>query len=307
MQEITTVFQEATKKRVTIVAQASDKITGFSDLIQELEVSISINGLTASTYDSYSRQLGHLALHFGKLPLELSAKQVSDYLFKLKKDKDVSQAFFTFTVHAMRYVCNMRGLPYEDFKLPKIKHEKKLPVVLNVSEMTAMMKANKPLKKRLIIGILLDCGLRVSELRNLQVADIDLERSVLHVHKGKRSKDRILPLGKIVTKGLITYLDVICPEKYLFEGARSGSPLSVPSISTIVKDAAKKANIIKNVSAHSLRHSFATQLLENGVNILTIKNLLGHASLNSTLIYLHVVKPTEQVMVSALDIAYGIK
>jgi len=149
----TTGLRGAAKDVPTIVEKASDKITGFRELIQELERSIIINGKSWSTYDNYSRHLAHLALHYNQFPLDLSADQVSDYLYMLKNDANVSKSFFRFTVFGMRYACKMRGLPYDEYQLPQIRHEQRLPVVLSGEEIQRLLSAHRVVKQKLIKNI----------------------------------------------------------------------------------------------------------------------------------------------------------
>jgi len=118
-----------------------------------LERSITINGKSESALTNYSRQLAHLALHYNRMPLELDADEVMDYLYLLKNTESISDSFFNFTIHGMRYACKMRGLPYTQFSLPELKGPKKLPVVLNGPELKAMLKACRLLKHKLIISM----------------------------------------------------------------------------------------------------------------------------------------------------------
>lgn len=300
----TTGLHAAAEGVATIVAQACDKVNGFSDLIQQLDKSVTINGKSQSLFDNYSRQLAHLALHYSQLPLDLSSEQVTDYLYLIKKDRDISESFFRFTVFAMRYVCKMRGLDYQLYNLPIMKHKKTLPIVLNSSDIKALLEVNRPLRPRLVIGLLYGCGLRVSEVCHLEVSHIDHERRVLHVHEGKGSKDRCLPLGKMLCRGISNYLSVMNPVKYLFEN-REATMVTIACIENIVKKAAEKAQINKPVHPHILRHTYATHLLEQGVSILIIQELLGHKRLETTLRYLHVTKTAESKIISPMDTLYG--
>ena len=189
----TTGLRPMDKDYVTIVKQASDKVTGFLELYKEMERAISITGKSKSTFTNYSRQLAHLALHYNCFPLELDAEQVMDYLHLVKSRGTTSATFFKFTVYGLRYACRMRGLEYKQFCLPAIEKDQKLPAVLNGSEVKALLKACKLLKHRLIIGLCYGCGLRCSEVRNIKVADADLERGMLHVKQGKAFFQRPLP------------------------------------------------------------------------------------------------------------------
>lgn len=300
----TTGLRPMDKDYVTIVKQASDKVTGFLELYKEMERSISITGKSKSTFTNYSRQLAHLALHYNQFPLDLDAEQVMDYLHLVKSRGTTSATFFKFTVYGLRYACRMRGLEYKQFSLPEIEKDVKLPAVLNGAEVKALLSACKLLKHRLIIGLCYGCGLRCSEVRNLRVADADIERGMVHVKQGKGSKDRCLPLGKMLCRGIAQYICAEHPRNYLFEG-NDGQALSQRGTQWVIYQAVKRAGIRKEVHTHTLRHSYATHLLEQGVNILTIKELLGHAHIETTMVYLHIAQPSPQTVFSPLDSLYN--
>lgn len=299
----TTGLRTAATDYVTIVQQACSKVTGFSELYKEMERSVSISGKSTSTLTNYSRQLAHLALHYNCFPLHLDAEQVMDYLHLIKSRGTASATFFKFTVYGLRYACRLRGLEYKQFSLPEIDKSVKLPAVLNGTEVKALLTACKLLKHRLIIGLCYGCGLRCSEVRNVQVCDADLERGMLHVRQGKGSKDRCIPLGKMLSRGIAQYIIAAQPRQYLFEGT-DGKGLSQRGTQWVVSQAVKRAGIRKEVHTHTLRHSYATHLLEQGVNILTIKELLGHAHIETTMVYLHIAKPSAQTVLNPLDTLY---
>ena len=300
----TTALRIAAKDYVTIVKQACDKVTGFLGLYKEMERAISITGKSKSTFTNYSRQLAHLSLHYNCFPLDLDAEQVMDYLHLVKSRGTTSATFFKFTVYGLRYACRLRGLEYKQFSLPEIEKDSKLPAVLNGAEVRALLAVCKLLKHRLIIGLCYECGLRCSEVRNLEVADADIQRGMLHVRMGKGSKDRCLPLGKMLCRGIAQYLSAEHHVKYLFEG-NDGDALSQRGTQWVVGEAVKRAGIRKEVHTHTLRHSYATHLLEQGVNILTIQELLGHAHIETTMVYLHIAKPSPQTIPSLLDTLYS--
>lgn len=299
----TTGLRPMDKDYVTIVKQACDKVTGFEQLYKEMERSISITGKSKSTLTNYSRQLAHLSLHYNCFPLDLDAEQVMDYLHLIKSRGTTSATFFKFTVYGLRYACRMKGLEYKQFSLPQIDKDVKLPAVLNGTEVKALLSACKLLKHRLIIGLCYGCGLRCSEVRNLRVADADIERGMVHVRQAKGSKDRCLPLGKMLCRGIARYISAEHPRNYLFEGNDSEA-LSQRGTQWVVCQAVKRAGIRKEVHTHTLRHSYATHLLEQGVNILTIQELLGHAHIETTMVYLHIAKPSAQNVFSPLDTLY---
>jgi len=292
---------------VTIVQQACAKVTGFTKLYQDLERSINISGKSKSTLTNYGRQLAHLALHYNQLPTTLDSEQVLDYLHLVKSKGTVSATFFKFTVYGMRAACKLSGLPYQQFSLPAIEHSNKMPTVLNASEVKQLIKACELLKHRLLLGLCYGCGLRCGEVRNLRIGDADTERGMLHVRQGKGSKDRVIPLGTMLCRGIKKYLQAERPRTFLFEG-HNGEVFSQRGAQWVMSQALKKASIVKeDVSLHTLRHTYATHLLEQGVNILTIKELLGHAHIDTTMIYLHLARPMLNMAFSPMDTLYNQK
>ena len=303
----TTGLRTAGNDYVTIVQQACAKVTGFTKLYQDLERSINVRGKSKSTLINYGRQLAHLALHYNQLPTTLDSEQVLDYLHLVKSKGTVSATFFKFTVYGMRAACKLSGLPYQQFSLPVIEHSNKLPTVLNDSEVKQLIKVCDLLKHRLLLGLCYGCGLRCGEVRNLRIGDVDTERGMLHVRQGKGGKDRLLPLGKMLQRGIKEYLLAEKPRTFLFEG-HNGEAFSQRGAQWVMSQAVKKSGIIKeDVSLHTLRHTYATHLLEQGVNILTIKELLGHAHIDTTMIYLHLARPMLTMAFSPLDTLYNQK
>jgi site-specific recombinase XerD len=288
----------------TLVQQAIHKVKGFDLLYKELERGICVTGKSISTLTNYSRHLAHLALHYQVLPTELDNEQVLDYLHLVKANGSPSATFFKFTVYGMRYACKLRGLPYKQFSLPSIERNNKLPVVLNASEVRALMKACDLLKHRLLIGLCYGCGLRCAEVRQLKIADVDTERAMVHVRQGKGKKDRVVPMGTMLQRGIKSYLQAEKPRQYLFEG-NDGNAYSQRGAQWAISQAVKKTGIAKEVTLHTLRHTYATHLLEQGINILNIKELLGHAHIETTMVYLHLARPCASIAFSPMDTLYN--
>lgn len=299
-----TGLRTAASNYETLVQQAINKVSGFQQLCKELERAINVSGKSKSTFTNYSRHLAHLALHYGLLPTDLDNEQVLDYLHLVKAEGSPSATFFKFTVYGMRYACRLRGLSYLQFSLPSIKRGEKLPVVLNATEVKALLKACDLLKHRLLIGLCYGCGLRCAEVRNLAISDMDIERAMIHVRQGKGKKDRMLPMGAMLARGITAYIQAEKPRKYLFEG-NNGEAYSQRGAQWAISQAVKKAGIAKQVSLHTLRHTYATHLLEQGINILTIKELLGHAHIETTMIYLHLARPSANMAFSPIDTLYN--
>ena len=299
-----TGLHTAAKDYVTIVQQASSKVTGFEQLHKDLQRAINVSGKSKSTLTNYGRQLAHLALHYNTLPTELDQEQVLDYLHLVKSKGSPSATFFKFTVYGMRYACKLRGLPYQQFSLPVIEHNDKLPAVLNAEEVKALIKVCDLLKHKLLISLCYGCGLRCAEVRHLKIADADTVRGMIHVRQGKGKKDRMVPMGTMLARGISKYIQAEKPRLYLFEG-NDGNVYSQRGAQWAISQAVKKAGIAKEVSLHTLRHTYATHLLEQGVNILTIKELLGHASIETTMVYLHLARPSASMAFSPMDTLYN--
>jgi site-specific recombinase XerD len=204
------------------------------------------------------------------------------------------------------------GLPYEYLHLPQIKQDKKLPVVLSKQEVWSMLQNTKLLKHKILIGLLYGCGLRCMEVRSLRLKDIDFDRLQVKVVQGKGKKDRYVPLSIHLARGLKTYIANEKPVDYIFNGQPIGnsggdfdSRYSQRGVQWAIKGAAKAAKITKEVCVHTLRHTFATHLLEDGMDIMTLKDLLGHENIETTLAYLHIAQLQSQKIFSPLDTLFA--
>ena len=293
------------KKSFTIVEQACHEIQGFRNLYQELDDKVRLSGQSSSTLTNYARKLAQISLHFGKLPQYINEKELNKYLASLARDsKTPSLSDFKFAVYGLRYCYRLLGLNDRVVKLPQIKHDKKLPVVLNYAECKAMFKAPALLKHRVLLSLIYSAGLRAREASNLKISDIDSGRMMIHVRQSKFHKDRYIPLSPLILEGLRKYFIACHPVDYLFNGNEPGSQLSVRGIQWAIHEAVKKCKLQKGITLHTLRHSYATHLLEYGMDIVTIKELLGHDRIETTMIYLHVAKPNRTNLFSPLDRLY---
>ena len=301
----------------TLVALACANVQGFGDIYQRLKRRMRTSGRSTSTLNNYARHLAKMALHFNCLPIELEDDQIEDYLYLLQQQHDTpSESYFKHTVYGLRFLFRLEGLDDKRVALPCIERQEKLPVVLSREEMKRLLKAPGLLKHRILIGLLYDSGLRCLEVRTLQIKDIDLNRRMIHVRQSKGKKDRYVSIGKILADGIKKYLQAERPVNWLFngkgdaaiEGRKGGdfdSRYSQRGVQWAVKEAVRQAGIKKDVSVHTLRHTYATHLLEDGMDIMSIQKLLGHESIETTMIYLHVAKPSERPPMSPLDRLYG--
>lgn len=293
----------------TILAQACDKIAGFKELYQKMERNMSIAGKSKSTLHNYARHLAKLALHFNCMPTELDPDQVNDYLYLVQQQhKTPSDSYFKFSVYGLRFALRMEGLKDKRVELPSIKRSNKLPVVLSKEEMRRLLNAPRLLKHRILIGLLYGCGLRCFEVRSVRLADLDFDRKMLHVVQGKGGKDRYVPLSDHLIRGLKKYILSEQPAEWIFNGkpdGRAGGDLdsrySQRGVQWAIKEAKKAAGIIKDINVHTLRHTYATHLLEDGLDIISIKDLLGHQCIDTTMVYLHIAQSGRVKPFSPLD------
>ncbi|MFT4662219.1 MAG: integrase/recombinase XerD [Glaciecola sp.] len=243
--------------------------------------SINLSGKSISTLNNYSRCLAQMALHFNCNVLDLDEEQILDYLhLKKSQNRTPSESYFKHTIYGLRYVYREYNLPDRRLTLPQIERPRKLPVVLSQEEVKLLLKTPKLLKHRLELAMLYGCGLRSFEIRNLKIKDVNLDRSMVHIKQGKGRKDRYAPFCALLIRGLKKYLSAEKPVTWLFNGNnREGKmvKLSPHGIAWVVRQAKKNSGLEKDVTSHSLRHSYATHLLEMGMDIMSLKELLGHA------------------------------
>lgn len=238
--------------------------------------------------------------YYGKSPDKLSKEEIEKYLHFLILSKTSSSGMAQ-AYSAIKFfysVCLER--PWELDKIPRPKTEKKLPVVLSPDEVKSIFQCVNNTKYKIILMTIYSAGLRVSEALKLKIKDIDSKRMEIRVEQGKGKKDRYTLLSDVLLKKLREYYKQYRPVYWLFPG-REDKPLCNSTIQRVFGRAKKKANIKKDATVHTLRHSFATHLLENGSDIFTIQSLLGHTSIQSTKIYLHIQNSTKRSILNPLD------
>lgn len=258
-------------------------------MFQKLEQKVINSGLSRSTLYNYGRSIAQIALHFRQLPLDLSDEVINEYLLELKAGTNPSESYFKHTVYGMRYLFRLFGREDRAISLPPIKRSNKLPVVLNRKEVLQLLKTPKLLKHRVLLGLTYAAGLRLFEVAALQIADIDFVRKTVFVRRGKNGKSRYVPIDDHIIRGLKTYLDAVMPKKYLFNGRTKDKPIAKRGIQHLCQAAVKKSGLKKAITLHTLRHSYATHFLEDTGDLFSLKENLGHARLDTTLIYVHIV------------------
>lgn len=258
-------------------------------LRERMRESIRVRNLSPRTEKTYIDAVAKFAQHFGKSPDLLGPKDVHRYQIHLVKEKKVSWSTFNQAVCGLRFFyCTTLGRNCEIRHIPFAKLPRKLPVVLSRSEVRRLFERVTNFKHLAIMMVGYSTGLRLAEVANLRIPDIDSERMVIHVRHGKGQKDRFLPLSRIVLEVLREHWRIERSRDYLFSGQREGRPITHSSIQKFVARAGEAAGIKKRVTMHCLRHSFATHHLEAGTDLRTLQLLMGHSSLKTTSRYLHI-------------------
>jgi site-specific recombinase XerD len=260
-----------------------------------------IRNYSPHTIDGYLRYVGQFATHFGVSPDQLGAEHVRTYQLHLLQQQ-ASEAIFIQTVCALRFLYETTlGRPWMVEYIPYPKRPKTLPIILSREEVQALIRAPRNLKHRVLLATLYTTGLRVSELCQLQGTDIDSKRMVIHVRQGKGKRDRQVWLSPALLPLLQRYWHLYQLQSWLFPGQRVTEPLTRHGVNHLCTKAGQTARITKVIYPHLIRHTCATHLLEAGMDLRRIQLLLGHASLRSTSIYLHVANPALQATPSPLD------
>jgi site-specific recombinase XerD len=289
----------------TTLQQAKTIVPGFREAFSRFEERIVLDQCSKSMLTNYGRNLAHLALHFGCVPHLVQVDEINAYLYRLTVHDALSTSFFKQTVFGLRYWFRLFGMNDKALQMPVIKKTETLPTVLSKEECKQIFAASKNLKHRFLLAFAYAGGLRMNELRMLKLADIDLQRMQIHIRQGKGKKDRYVILSKLIADRLQIYLEQAKPRVFLFEGQTPGEVMGERSIQYVINEAVKKTNIQKQVSMHTLRHSYATHLLEDGVDIYSIQRLLGHSDIRTTIVYLHVAQVIPKVAHSPLDSLYN--
>ena len=258
-------------------------------LRQRMLDDLRIRNYAPSTVECYVRAVAEFAKHFNQSPDQLGPEEIRIWQLFLLKEKQVKLSTYIQSVCGLRFFYSHtlnRKIEIERIPLPR--GEMKLPVILSKDEVKALLEAPRNLGHRAILATMYASGLRVSEVATLKVSDLDGDRKVISIRGAKGHKDRRVMLSDSLREVLAAYWRWKRPTDWLFPGGKPGQPISRGTIFEICKKAAHRAGIDKPVHPHSLRHAFATHLLEDGVNLVIIQKLLGHRNLKTTARYLHV-------------------
>ena len=270
-------------------------------MINALTSEMRLRHFSPRTVKSYQTQV-RLYLNECNNTEEPSPKFIRNYIIKRIEQDNLSRSSVDLMYSALKFFyLNVLKKPWVMDSIPRPKKEKRLPVVLNQSEIKRIFEAVSNLKHRAILYLIYSSGLRVSEVVRLKPEDIDSEQMQIRIRQGKGSKDRYTIISRAAVSELRKYWKQYKPRTWLFEGAKERAHITERSVQQVFETAVKKAKIVKSASVHSLRHSFATHLLEQGVDLRYIQELLGHKSPTTTEIYTHVTRSDLNKIISPLD------
>ena len=271
-------------------------------LLEKAEERLRLKGYSGSTKKVYLNHMQQFARFSERSLARITEKDIKKYVLYLLEERELSHSFVNQAISAIKFLTR-EILKKEDFvvDLPRPKSEKKLPKVLSEDEVIKVIHALKNEKHKTILLLVYSAGLRVSEVVKLKAEDIDSDRMLIRIEQSKGRKDRYTLLSKVCLKQLRKYYKEYVPKDWLFPGQKKGKHLTARSVQKVFNNACKKVNINKNVSVHSLRHSFATHLLERGTDLRYIQELLGHKSSTTTEIYTHISNKDFSKIESPLD------
>jgi integrase/recombinase XerD len=260
-----------------------------------------LRNLSPRTIEAYVHRAAKFARHFGRSPELLGPDHIREYQLHLISQQ-ASWSQFNQTVCALRFLYNttLQRLHIVEH-LSFAKRPRVLPTVLCREEVARLLAGALPGRDRTLLETTYSCGLRLRELLALKVTDIDSARMVLHVRHGKGKKDRQVPLSPRLLEVLREYWRTYRPTNWLFPGLKPGTALTDGTVQRICRRAATRAGLTKRIHPHTLRHSFATHLLEAGVDLLSVQVMLGHSHFNTTAKYLHVSQRRLQGLPQLLD------
>jgi len=289
-------------KQFSIKSLRDRKITnGYRVCPEEYLLKLELKKYSMSTAKTYVGMFEGFINHYKNTPLpDLGENKIRNYLSH-QVGLGRSDSMLNQIINSIKFYFEVvLGMPNRFYEIERPLKKEKLPEVLSKKEVILMINSITNAKHKCIVSLLYSAGLRRGEILNLKISDIDSERMQIRVENAKGGKDRYTILGKSVLNDLRTYFKLWKPKTYLFEGQHGGK-YSAKSVLNIVKRAASKAKIRKNVVPHMLRHSFATHLLEDGVNLRQIQLLLGHNSSKTTEIYTHVANTSMILIKNPLD------
>lgn len=278
----------------------------MSKLRNKMKIDMELRGYSPKTINNYINHVSRFAKYYNKSPELLGEKEIRDYLYYCITERNLSEGSVNYIYSSLRFLFEKTlSIPWNIDKLSRIKEPRRLPIVLSPQEVKAIFDATEDIKYKAIFMTIYSAGLRISEACNLKVTDIDSKNMQIFIRLGKGKKDRYSILSKSNLKILREYWKIYQPKEYLFSGRYRTDALNPRSVQKVFVQSLKKAKITKNATVHTLRHSFATHLLDAGTDICYIQRLLGHSRISTTTIYLHLRRMDLLSIKSPLDMMDG--
>jgi site-specific recombinase XerD len=275
-------------------------------LHDQMEGDLILKAYSPHTKRAYLRGVQQFVRHYMRSPEEMGETEVRNFLLYLVRDRQASPATQDMYVNALKFLYTITLKRPEAVKgISHPKRPKTLPVILSPEEVLRVFAAIRAVNYKAIIATAYAAGLRISEVCALQVSDIDSQRMRIHVRSGKGKKDRYVMLGESLLALLRQYYQAVRPQGgYLFPGQKPQQHISTTAVSLVLRKVIRETGLSKKVTMHTLRHCFATHLLEAGTDIRILQVLLGHSSIRTTLRYTHITDRLIQKLVSPLDMIH---
>lgn len=299
---LTLNWENDIEKKTVKPRTPSYKIDAYRNCPDKMVEKLETMRYSSNTLKTYKQLFEEFINYYSTKEIDdISEQEIVDYVHYLVKERGISASYQNQAINAIKfYYEKVAGGTRKFYELERPLREHKLPSVLATEEVNAMIKVTVNLKHKMLLMMCYSAGLRISELLNLRVADIDSKRMQIKIKSAKGKKDRYSLLSEKILPLLREYYKTFVPKDYLFEGI-GGGPYSERSMQAVMKEALEKAGIVKHATVHTLRHSFATHLLESGTDLRYIQTLLGHSSSKTTEVYTHVTSRALGGIKSPLD------
>jgi site-specific recombinase XerD len=261
-----------------------------------------LHGLAARTQESYVLTVHGLARHYKRPPDQLSDEEIRAFFLHLINERKSSASTLTVYFSGIKFFYEKTlKRTWRVLGIERPPQPRRLPVVLSVEEVRQVLALIRNEVYRTALRLIYSLGLRLNEGVHLTRADIDLERRQVRVRNGKGGKDRYVPLPEAARLLLGEFFNRRAPERWLFPGRLAGQPIDASNLQRAFRSAVRESRVTKHATVHTLRHSYATHLLESGVDVRTIQELLGHESLTTTMVYTHLTQRTQNTLCHVLD------
>ena len=282
----------------------------MTKLRERMIADLQLKGLSPSTIQAYVQAVRRLARHYNQSPEKLGEQEIRDYFLHLQNDRKYASSSMKIALTAIKFLYQTTlQREWKVLGFIHFKRQRKVPVVLSVEEVERLLNSVRVLRYYACLFTIYSCGLRISEAINLQVRDIDSARMRLHIRNGKGAKDRLVPLPRRTLIVLREYYQTHRNPKWIFPAPGKGkneepsatSPLKLESVQTCFRIVKEQCGINKHATVHTLRHSWATHMLDQGLHLQLIQHWLGHSSIQTTTIYTHMTTFAQEKAVQSIN------